>query len=289
MSGLYPEVNFLISGAWSGSAPAYPILPLKRTSVGGSGNEFKGSWTDQDGSGTEYSWHSTDPGNSNKHYFANNALNEFIVIEYDTANTTTISSTDYYHIIKVGKVENSVETLVVDGDYNDDNFNLINEFNNVGSVVPCLTETCNILTPNGYQNVSSLKVGDMVTTSDNRNVAIEKIFHSTVSSFKVTPRLIKAHQYGKNIPTIDTHLSDLHAYQINGIWKLPKNENLPKEWISNTVTYYHVKLPNYTEDFLVVNGLITEGWDGLNPKETRPYKWVKRGKGLVLKKLKKKI
>ena len=150
--------------------------------------------------------------------------------------------------------------------------------------IPCLTETCNILTPDGYRNVSSLKSGDIVTTSDNRNVKIEKMFTSRVLASKMSPCVIKAHKYGKNKPMIDTHISENHAYQVGGLWKMPKNEKLCKEWNGKYVNFYHVKLPDYSKDYLVVNGLTTEGWDGLLPSEFHPTKWVKEGNGLVLKK-----
>ena len=150
--------------------------------------------------------------------------------------------------------------------------------------IPCLTETCNILTPNGYRNVSSLKSGDVVTTSDNRNVKIEKMFTSRVLASKMSPCVIKAHKYGKNKPMIDTHISENHAYQVGGLWKMPKNEKLCKEWNGKYINFYHIKLPDYSKDYLVVNGLTTEGWDGLLPGEFHPTKWVKEGNGLVLKK-----
>lgn len=180
------------------------------------------------------------------------------------------------------------EWQLLEGTYQDNEGNVLQTFDYSGGGhggVPCLTETCNILTPNGYQNVSSLNVGDIVTTSDNRNVAIKEIFTSKVLTSQITPRVIRAHQYGKNQPIIDTHLSDWHAYQVNGVWKLPKKEKLTKEWNDRVVTFYHLKLPNYTQDFLVVNGITMEGWDGYQPKEFRPFKWVKEGKGFVLKKL----
>jgi hypothetical protein len=142
------------------------------------------------------------------------------------------------------------------------------EVENLGSNngIPCLTNTCYILTPEGYKNVSTLQVGDIVTTHDNRHIAIEKLFSSKVLASRVKPRLIRAHQYGENKPFRDTYLSDLHAYNIGGKWKIPKNECLPQEWNEREVTYYHIKLPNYRSDFLVVNGLITECWGGLIPK-----------------------
>lgn len=132
---------------------------------------------------------------------------------------------------------------------------------NSNEIVPCLTESCNILTPNNYINITSLKKGDIVTTPDNRNVSIIQMFKS---SSKNPPTKIKAHLYGKNIPIIDTYLSSNHAYQINGKWLLPKTQNLPIKKSTNNI-YYHIQLPNHTTDNLVVNGLITESWDGKLP------------------------
>jgi hypothetical protein len=141
-------------------------------------------------------------------------------------------------------------------------------------VIPCLTETCNVLTPNGYVNVSGLKEGEMVITSDDRQVPITRIFKSVST---MLPHLIKAGQYG-SVPMIDTHLSGCHAYKVGNKWRLPKKENLPIEWNSETVTYYHIELPDYYNDHLVVNGLTTESWDGYLPNDIRPHMWVKNGK-----------
>jgi hypothetical protein len=148
--------------------------------------------------------------------------------------------------------------------------------------VPCLTKTCNILTPSGFKNVSDIKQGDEVITSDNQVVKVEKVLTSKAS---IKPRLIKAHQYGRNLPMIDTFISDYHAYQVNGKWKLPKKANLPQEKINqeDETTYYHLQLPNYYQDNLIVNGLVMEGWDGKMPHELREYLWEKIGNKFVRK------
>lgn len=147
--------------------------------------------------------------------------------------------------------------------------------------VPCLTNTCNVLTPSGYRNVSEIKQGDFVTTCDNRLVEVQRVLTSTVSTKYIKPRLIKAHQFGKNQPIIDTHISDWHAYQEQGMWKLPKKSKLPKEWSEDKVTFYHLELPDYYNDNLVVNGLVMEAWDGKMPQEIREYFWKKIGKKYV--------
>lgn len=130
---------------------------------------------------------------------------------------------------------------------------------------PCLTDTCFVLTPDGYKNVSGFKKGDIVTTSDNNNVPIIKIFNSISTDL---PYLLPANSLGKNKPMIDTHLSAKHKYLHKRKWKFPK-DNFKVNWDSKTVTYYHIKLPNYEKDHLVVNGIITESWDGYLPLQTK--------------------
>lgn len=124
--------------------------------------------------------------------------------------------------------------------------------------VPCLTDSCNILTPKGYVNITSLKKGNMVTTHDKRNVPIIKLLKSFS---KIPPNKIRSHQYGHNLPIIDTYISNHHSYQVNDKWLIPKNQNLPKKQSINNI-YYHLQLPNYSTDHLIVNGLVMESWDG---------------------------
>jgi len=150
-----------------------------------------------------------------------------------------------------------------------------------GPGVPCLTNTCNVLTPSGYRNVSEIKQGDMVTTSDNRQVEVQRVLTTTLLTKDIKPRLIKSHQFGQNQPIVDTHISDWHAYQEQGMWKLPKKSNLPKDWSGDKVTFYHLELPDYYNDNLVVNGLVMEAWDGKMPHEIREYVWKKVGKKFV--------
>jgi len=76
---------------------------------------------------------------------------------------------------------------------------------------------------------------------------------------------------GQNIISITIY----HAYQVNNKWLLPSKAGLPQQWLEggNRITYYHLQLPNYFKDNLIVNGLVMEGWDGKMPHETREYLW----------------
>ena len=109
-----------------------------------------------------------------------------------------------------------------------------------------------------------MREGDEIITSDNRILKIKKYFRS--KSYKL-PRLIRAHQYGKNIPMIDTYISDYHAFRVNNKWRIPKKIKLPKKKFSDKIVYYHLQLDNYQTDHLVVNGIEMESWDGKLPNE----------------------
>lgn len=191
--------------------------------------------------------------------------NEPYIIDGTTTIYTTPEYIDveqqYVKTLSDGNQYQFTSTLVFVGSNG-----ILNVNNGILSMVPCFTNTCYILTPSGYKNVSILKRGDNVFTSDYRVVKIKKIFKTIINNSELFPRLIKANKYGKNKPIIDTYFSDNHAFNINGKWKLPKNENLPKKWLDKKVVYYHIKLPNYKNDYLIVNGIVTESWDGLKPQ-----------------------
>ncbi|ADO67277.1 hypothetical protein crov244 [Cafeteria roenbergensis virus] len=151
--------------------------------------------------------------------------------------------------------------------------------------IACLTDTCNILTPTGYVNVSNLIKGDYVLTSFNKEVQIESIFINTIPAInKGIPYKIPKNLLGNNCPMIDTYISDNHAYKINNKWTLLKYENLKQTWNNPTVTFYHIKLSDCYIDYLIVNGGIMESWDGFHPHEKRNHKWIKKNNQVVLKK-----
>ena len=145
-----------------------------------------------------------------------------------------------------------------------------------GGGVPCLTKTCNVLTPNGYINVTKLKVGDYVVSSNDKIVPIVNIMKS--NSYKM-PVLLPANCLAPKVPLIDTYLSDNHKYFFNGKWFEPKYQNFMKKWKDNKIIYYHVQLPDYYKDHLIVNGLVTESWDGYDINEERPHQWILQKKG----------
>lgn len=151
--------------------------------------------------------------------------------------------------------------------------------------IPCFTETCYILTPNGYKNVKLFKIGDEVILSNKKVKRVQDIMIRKVGcNDNNIPRLITKNKYGHKLPFYDTYLSENHMYRIGINWKSPKDENLPKKWNKPYITYYHLKIENYPLDHLIVNGMVTESWDGKLPHQKHEFHWVKKKDGFKLKK-----
>ncbi|ADO67080.1 hypothetical protein crov047 [Cafeteria roenbergensis virus] len=144
---------------------------------------------------------------------------------------------------------------------------------------PCLTDSCNILTPDGYKNVANLCVGDTIVTSKGTHTQIVEIYTSTSACInKDTPYLIPAKSIDNKLPHVDTYISGNHAYKEttkSTNWILPKFTNLKQTYEKDQVKYYNIKLSDYFNDDMVCNGIIVEGWDGYKSNEPRKHKWVK--------------
>lgn len=153
--------------------------------------------------------------------------------------------------------------------------------------VPCLTDSCYILTPSGYVNVSLLNKGDEIVSDDGRVIRIKRIVVNRVESKKRPSYMIPRNKYGINMPFRETYISENHGYKIDNRWYLPRYGGLKVVINEEYINYYSIELPNYFEDNMVVNGISMEGWDGLEAGKKRNYKWVVRENGLKRKFLRK--
>jgi hypothetical protein len=145
-------------------------------------------------------------------------------------------------------------TLRNTGSYNITTFNLT-----VNSRIPCLTEDTMVLTPNGYKNIKELKKGELVTTSDNRNVEIMLIYNTIVTgNIKTYPCKIFKNSIGPDYPKEDFLISRDHLIKYKNYWIYPM-KYFPLEKKSGVIKYYHIILPNYLTDHLVINnGVVVE-------------------------------
>jgi hypothetical protein len=149
--------------------------------------------------------------------------------------------------------------------------------------LPCILSKSLIKTPDGYIEIDNVKVGTLITTSDNRIVPV-------VSTLKYQfdmvldinfPICIPTHFFGQNIPFRNTYITDNHAIFINdNIVFGNDNKNILKKTIIDNPLYFNIELPNYLTDKLVINNLIIESW--LNPKSHKYYvKYINHIKKII--------
>jgi hypothetical protein len=127
--------------------------------------------------------------------------------------------------------------------------------------VPCLTEETNILTPNGYINITELKKGDIIITDNNRHLQILNIYENIMDGNKDTyPCIIPKNSIGNNYPVNDFQISQDHLIKYNNKWILPKLY-FQINTTYKTINYYHIELENYLTDNLVINnGVVVESF-----------------------------
>lgn len=181
------------------------------------------------------------------------------------SNTSSWPADDVYLLLTFDTNE---ETETIDG-----NVYWKFSYGNQAEAV-CLTDTCDILTPNGYVNVKDLSVGDKVTTPEGKNVKITKVMNPTThySMGKAYPHFIPKNSLGENKPVKDTFISKNHAYKSGDEWLCGQFniEHNATNWDKEFVTYYNIMTEDYPKHTLVVNGVEMESWGGFerNKPET---------------------
>lgn len=130
----------------------------------------------------------------------------------------------------------------------------------------CFGEGSMVFTPNGEIPIQNLKQGSQVYDENLNIQTVEFIAKRTIFPSKnlnkySVPIQIKKDQLGVNIPHSDTIVSSAHLIKHNG--QMVPASTLGTEFKINTViTYYNVKLSNYST--MIVNGMISETLDTSN-------------------------
>jgi alpha-tubulin suppressor-like RCC1 family protein len=152
---------------------------------------------------------------------------------------------------------------------------------NMNNVFPCLLGHTKVLTPTGLCKISELSTGDNVITSTGKTVPIKMYSSTLITTPETAPYKFKANSIAKGYPSSSFEISPTHAIAAPGGWIIPKYAHLSgvkakQTHIGEEITYYHIELPNYLNDNLVLDcGAVVESfgatWLSTQPKGTVVY------------------
>jgi hypothetical protein len=138
------------------------------------------------------------------------------------------------------------------------------------TLIPCFPMGTRVLTTAGYKAIEKLTKDDRLITSDGREVPFARA-HTLVekTTTENAPYLIPAHAFGRNQPAAPITLSPHHAFQSRkGVWQIPQlaaatNPKIKQVDVGRAVLYFHLKMPNYLRDNVVVEGgVVAESYGG---------------------------
>lgn len=142
--------------------------------------------------------------------------------------------------------------------------------------VPCIPKGQRVLTPDGLKAIELIQTGDLITTDDNRQVAVVvNEFFVPIATECNAPIFIPANTFADGLPVNDISLSPNHMMMIKpGVWDLPSNLYINFNTITRTnlgeqIMYYNFQTPNFLTDNIVVEGTPVEAY-GINFREQYP-------------------
>lgn len=145
-----------------------------------------------------------------------------------------------------------------------------------GGGTACFTASSKLLTPAGYVTASTLRTGDLLVTSDGRQVPVKAFsFKVNVADKESAPFFIPKNSISMGCPNADLRLSPWHAFQMKkGLWMKPMSAfelGYPVQQydLGKPVTYYHFEAPNFFKDNFVCEGTVVESFGGLQTKDMK--------------------
>ena len=126
-----------------------------------------------------------------------------------------------------------------------------------------------VFTVRGYVPVEELDMDtDKLITDKYKVVDIVHIYrYFVVPKEDTLPVIIEKGSCGA---IEDTYISQFHLYKVGDEFRLPNEMDLPKMTVKNAepLCYYHIKIENYLEDSIIVNGVVVEAHTNSN------YMWL---------------
>jgi hypothetical protein len=157
-------------------------------------------------------------------------------------------------------------------------------------VIPCIPGWQRILTASGWKSAGILTLNDTIITDRGKQVKPVKIYNSEfTASSNTAPYRFEVGSIAKGYPAAPFDISPSHAiYSPKGGWIIPKYSSLSgivakQHSIGKTIKYYHIELPDYLDDNIVLEGgTIIESfgvsWLKSQPKGTVIYTFDNKSK-----------
>ena len=133
-----------------------------------------------------------------------------------------------------------------------------------GSVANCFLEGTLIETPSGEVAIQELRVGDLITATDGRNIPVKWVGRQTrLNLFRgegARPVRVAAGALGDGLPHTDLVLTPEHALIIDGLavnaGALVNGASITFDPAPERATYYHIETENH--DVILANGAQVE-------------------------------
>ena len=158
-----------------------------------------------------------------------------------------------------------IDTIIFASTISAGAFNIVN--GNTVQPVACFAEGTRIKTKDGWTAVETLRIGDIVTTSDDTAEPVIWIGRRAINCARhpnpetVWPVRVRAGALGQTIPARDVMLSPDHAVFVNDVLipvKLLINGTSISQVPLDRVTYFHVELPRHA--IIQADGLPVESY-----------------------------
>lgn len=173
-----------------------------------------------------------------------------VKVNADTTTTTLVEVSKMYSGASILALSSMIFTssTTVGGLYRFDIFS--NDY------VPCFLANAPVRTPTGYSPISSLSEGDKVVTGDGRVVAIQRVSHTRVAAgASVNPYVLPKGLYGA---TARLHISPNHRVFTEKGFLEARLLGLKQENMTGVIDYYNLELPSWSQDTMVVAGVVVE-------------------------------
>ncbi len=126
--------------------------------------------------------------------------------------------------------------------------------------VVCFLGDAPVRTPTGWKRIDGLRVGDLIRTSDGRDVGIQRVSYQRVRASRQTnPYRIRRGQFGA---TRELLISPEHRVRISRRGEMVEARRLGLSQVTwgrdRVIEYYNLELPDWERDNLVVAGVEVE-------------------------------